>query len=76
MKFVYRRRAVCSAHSKSLKFYGKKLQALADVCKTDVLKDFAKFTGKHLCQILYLIKLQVSSLPLYCKRDLGVDVFL
>ena len=32
-------------------------QALADVCKIDVLKDFAKFTGKHLYQILYLMKL-------------------
>ena len=27
-------------------------------CKKSVLKNFAKFTGKHLCQRLFLIKLQ------------------
>ena len=27
-------------------------------CKTDVLKKFAKFTGKHLCQSLFFINLQ------------------
>ena len=48
---------------------------LADVCKIDVLKDFAKVTGKHLHQILYLMKLRASSLHLCCKRDLGADVF-
>ena len=25
-------------------------------CKTGVLRNFAKFTGKHLCQILYFDK--------------------
>ena len=28
--------------------------------KKGVLKDFAKFTGKHLCWSLFLIKLQAS----------------
>ena len=28
--------------------------------KTSVLKNFAKFLGKHLCQSLFLIKLQAS----------------
>ena len=32
--------------------------------KKGVLKDFTKFTGKHLCQSLFLIKLQVSCLRL------------
>ena len=27
-------------------------------CKKGVLRNFAKFTGKHLCQSLFLIKLQ------------------
>ena len=31
-------------------------------CKKVVLKSFTKFTGKHLCQILFLIKLQASGL--------------
>ena len=51
-------------------------QALADICKIDVLKDFAKFAGKHLYQILYLIKLQASSWQRYCKKNPGADAFL
>ena len=52
-------------------------RTLADICKIDVLKGFAKFTGKHLYQILYLMKLQASTLQLYCKKDRrGADVFL
>ena len=35
-------------------------------------KDFTKFTGKHLYHILYLIKLQLSSLPLYSVPSAGV----
>ena len=31
-------------------------------CKKVVLKSFTKFTGKHLCQILFLIELQASGL--------------
>ena len=31
-------------------------------CKKGFLKDFAKFTGKHLCQGLFLIKLQALGL--------------
>ena len=29
-------------------------------CKKGVLRNFAKFTGKHLCQSLFLIKLQAG----------------
>ena len=29
-------------------------------CKKGILRNFAKFTGKHLCQSLFLIKLQAS----------------
>ena len=32
------------------------------VCKKGVLSNFAKFTGKHLCQSLFLNKLQASGL--------------
>ena len=35
-------------------------------CKKGVLKGYAKFKGKHLCQsLLFLIKLQASGLQLY-----------
>ena len=33
--------------------------------RKDVLRNFAKFTGKHLCQSLSSIKLQASGLQLY-----------
>ena len=33
-------------------------------CKKGVLKNFTKFTGKHLCQSLLLIKLQTLGLQL------------
>ena len=29
-------------------------------CKKGILRNFAKFTGKRLCQSLFLIKLQAS----------------
>ena len=44
-------------------------------CKKAVLRKFAKFTGKHQCQSVFLIKLQASSASLL-KRDSDTDVFL
>ena len=41
------------------------------VYKKSGLKNFAKFTGKHLCQRLFLIKLQGSDLQLYLKKALA-----
>ena len=38
-------------------------------CKKGVLENFTKFTGKHLCQSLFLIKLQASDV------FLGIQVF-
>ena len=35
--------------------------------KKDVLKNSIKFTGKHLCQSLFLVKLQACYLQLYCR---------
>ena len=82
-KFLHSKRILCSIYSKSLSFYGKKSkdltlerQAVAEVCRIHVLEDFANFTGKQVYQILYLMKFQASTLLLYCKRDLGADVFL
>ena len=46
----------------------------AVVCREGVLKNFAKFTGKHLCQNLFLIKLQGSATLL--KKRFWQDVFL
>ena len=39
-----------------------------------VLRNFAKFTGKHLCQSLFSIKLQ--ALQLYQKGDPGTGAFM
>ena len=55
-KLIRSKRVTCSVYVKSLKFTERNFskdftlqkQALADVCKIDVLEDFAKFTGKHL----------------------------
>ena len=44
------------------------------LCKKGVLRNFTKFTGKHLCQSLFLIKLQASGLELYLKRESGTGV--
>ena len=44
--------------------------------KKGVLRNFAKFTGKHQCQSLFLIKLKASDLQLCLKRDSGTGVFL
>ena len=45
-------------------------------CKKAVLKTFAKFTGKHLCQSLFFNKVTGCDLQLCLKRDSGTDVFL
>ena len=45
-------------------------------CEKGVLKSFAKFTGKHLRQSLFLIKLQTLGLQIYEKRVSGTGVFL
>ena len=42
--------------------------------KKAVLRNFAKFTRKHLCQSLFFNK--VTGLQLYYKRDSGTGVFL
>ena len=44
-------------------------------CKK-VLKNFTKFTGKHLCWSLFFIKLEAGALQFYLKRDSGTSVFL
>ena len=43
-------------------------------CKKGVLRNFAKFTGKHLCQSLFLIKL--LALPCnFIKKETLIQVF-
>ena len=37
-------------------------------CKKGVLRNFAKFTGKHLCQVSFLRKLQASVASLFSYR--------
>ena len=41
-----------------------------------VLKNFAHFTGKHLCRSPFLIKLQALRLVTLLKRDSKTGVFL
>ena len=41
-----------------------------------VLKNFANFTGKHLCWSHFLIKLQAWGSATLLKRDSNTDVFL
>ena len=44
--------------------------------KTRVLKNFSKFTRKHLCWSLFLIKLRVGRHVTSLKRDSSTGVFL
>ena len=45
--------------------------------KLGILKNFAKFTRKHLCLSLFFsIKLQAISLQLYLTRDSSTGAFL
>ena len=43
-------------------------------CKKGVLRNFAEFTGKHLCQSLFFNKNAVQRLELYLKRDSDTGV--
>ena len=45
-------------------------------CEKVVLRNFAKFTGKHLCQSLFFHKVSGGHLQIYGKRDSGTGVFL
>ena len=45
-------------------------------CRKGVLKNFAIFTGKHLCWRFFLRKLQIWRLATLLKRDPNTGVFL
>ena len=47
-----------------------------EFCKTVVLKNFAKFTRKHLCHYLFLIELLAEACYLIKKVNLGTSTFL
>ena len=51
-------------------------QPLELFCKKGVLRNFANFTGKHLCWSLFLIGLQAFRPAALSKRDSNTDVFL
>ena len=55
-------------------FIKKQKQPQVVFCKKGVLRDFLKFTGKHLCQSLLFNK--VAGMTLYSKRETGTRVFL
>ena len=43
-------------------------------CKKDTLRNFAKFTEKHLCQSLFLIKLQAYNLGQKVRRLFSIPL--
>ena len=45
-------------------------------CKKGILRNFAKFTGKHLCRSLFLIKLEASTCNLIKKETLAQVFFV
>ena len=51
-------------------------QPLELFCKKGVLRNFANFTGKHLCWSLFLIELQTFKPAALLKIDSNTDVFL
>ena len=51
-------------------------QLARGILQKAVIKNFAKFTGKYLCQSLFLIKLQAEPSNFIKKRDSGTVVFL
>ena len=50
--------------------------ATGSVLKIGVRKNFANFTGKHLCWSLFLINLQALRPAALLKRDPNTSVFL
>ena len=55
----------------------KKSNRPESFCKKGaLLKNFGKFTGKHLCPSLFFNKVAGLSLQLYFKKDSGTGVFL
>ena len=44
-------------------------------CKEGALENFAKFTGKHLCQSLHLNKVAALGLQLYIKKETLAQAF-
>ena len=76
-RLLYRCFPVNVNFAKILKFTSNFRSKCSQVfCKISVLKNFIKPREKHLWQSLFLIKLHVSKLQLYLKRDSGVIVFL
>ena len=44
--------------------------------RNGVLKNFANFTGKHLCQSLFYIKVADLELAILLKKESGTGIFL
>ena len=68
---------VCLLRVKSLVWaYYYKRQPPEVFCKKGVLKNFANFTGKHLCWSIFLIMLQALNPATFLKRESNTEVFL
>ena len=64
----------CNYQKQPLEVFYKKGALKTYVKFTGVLKSFAKFTRKHLCQVSFLIKLQVEPCN-FTKKETLVQVF-
>ena len=76
--FIYNTRALRSNKVSLLTLQEKKKVHRRCSGRKGVLRNFRKFTGKHLCQILFFNKVAGLRLQLFLnyKRDSGTDVFL
>ena len=61
-----------------LSVFQQRTEAVAQRCffKKGILRNFAKFTGKHLCQSLFFNKVAGLAPVTSLKRDSGIGVFL
>ena len=57
------------------KYFKRQKQPFADDLKIDTLKDFAIFTGKHLCWSLFLIMFEALRSATLSERDSITGVF-
>ena len=61
----------CRSSCSQMFFRSRRLEVF---CKKAVLRDFTKFTGKPLCQSLFINKVAVQGWQYYLKRDPAAGV--
>ena len=71
-KFAFKQRHKINQTRKKRLHFSYRSSPLEVFCKKVALKNFAKFTEKHLCQTLFLIKLQAVLECKKCWKVVGV----